>query len=169
MTGGNARGIVLALAGVAILAGGFFFVRNFQRSDEGRAPNVAEEPAGGRTQAEPDADAPVAVDAPGDPLLPGVPEAPDVPANSAHAGIKKVGERIKDAVLADGTVGDKETPGVDFTGLTQKQRRWFLDHAIAITCSCGCGQDLLECRRDDVNCPLSPGLADSLRTVALRQ
>ena len=168
MTQGHTRRIVLALVGVAALAGVFFFVRNFQRPDDGRAPNVADAPAGGRTQAQPDSAA-IAVEAPGDPLLPGVPEAPDIPPNSAHAGIRKIGERIREAVLADGTVGDKEAPGIDFAGLSQEQRRWYLDHALAITCGCGCRQDLLECRRDDVNCPVSPALSDSLLSEARLQ
>ncbi|MEO6463889.1 MAG: hypothetical protein ABIP29_12520, partial [Candidatus Eisenbacteria bacterium] len=101
-----------------------------------------------------------------DPLAMGTPESPDIPPSEAHRGLKKVGERIRDAVLADDTIGDTEAPGVDFAGLTQAQRRFFVDEAIDITCGCGCRQDLLECRRDDLTCPVSPGIRDSLLAVA---
>ena len=84
-------------------------------------------------------------------------------------GVKKAGERIRAAVLEDGTVGDEEVPGVSLAGLTAKQRSWFLDHAVELTCPCGCKQDLLECRRDDDACPTSPGLRDSLLTEARKQ
>jgi hypothetical protein len=134
-------------------------------------------PAGGRTQAEPespeagavDPNTPPAIAPLGDPLQPGIPEQPDIPPDSPHASLMKVGDRIREAVLADGTAGDHETPGVDFTGLSQRQRRWYLDHAVKITCSCGCKQDLLECRRDDATCPVSPGLSDSLLALARKQ
>jgi len=169
----NARQVATAFVVVVLAAGAFYFFRNLDRPNAGKAANVAEEPAGGRTQAQPTDDpmaqAPPLATTPGDPLLPGISEQPDIPPDSPHSGIKKMGERIKDAVLADGTVGDNETPGVDFTGLSQAQRRFFLEHATKINCGCGCGQDLLECRRDDASCPTSPGIADSLLAVAKRQ
>jgi hypothetical protein len=99
----------------------------------------------------------------------GIPEEPDIPPDHAHMGVKKVGERIRAAVLEDGKVGDDEVPGISLAGLTSKQRTWFLDHAVEITCSCGCRQDLLECRRDDAACPTSPGLRDSLLAEARKQ
>lgn len=155
------RPLIAAVVAAFLAVAGFLFVRNLKPA---AAPNVASEPAGGRTQAT--SDSAVAVVPPGDPLQPGIPEQPDIPATSPHAGIKKMGVRIREAVLADGTVGDHETPGIDFTGLSQKQRNWYLSQATSITCSCGCGQDLLECRRDDATCPISPGLSDSLLAEA---
>jgi hypothetical protein len=163
---GGTRAIVAAFVAVVVAAGGFYFYRSFERPAGGKSANVADAPAGGRTQAQPDSSAPVAVVPPGDPLLPGIPESPDIPADASHSKIKKAGERIREAVLADGTVGDYEAPGIDFTGLTQRQRNWYLNEAVAITCSCGCKQDLLECRRDDATCPLSPQLSDSLLAAA---
>jgi hypothetical protein len=160
-----ARGLVLTLVAVALLAGAVYFVRSFRPPASGREENVADAPAGGRTQATPPGGA-EPVTAPGDPLVAGVPEAPDIPPGEAHRGLKKIGERIREAVVADGTIGDDEVPGVDLAGLTQPQRRWFVDEAVAFTCHCGCNQDLLECRRDDVSCPISPGLRDSLLAVA---
>ncbi len=154
-----------------LAVGAVFFVRSFRPPEgaAGREENVAEAPAGGRTQATPSSgeDGPPPLDAvPDDPLVAGVPEAPDIPASAVHRGLKKVGERIREAVLADGAIGDEELPGVDLAGLTAAQRRWFVDEAIGIQCGCGCRQDLLECRRDDVSCPVSPGLRDSLLQVA---
>jgi hypothetical protein len=161
------RLIVVGLAFAVLAVGAVLFVTSFRAPDEGREANVADAPAGGRTQATPvppgGADP---VEAPGDPLAAGVPEAPDIPPGDAHRGLRKIGERIRDAVTADGTIGDDEVPGVDLAGLTQPQRLAFLDDAVAFTCPCGCNQDLLECRRDDVSCPISPGLRDSLLTVA---
>jgi hypothetical protein len=165
-----ARWIAVALVSAAVAAGVFFWSSNLRRPDDGREDQVADAPAGGRTQAEgPAAEsdaAGIAVDPPGDPLVAGIPESPDIPPDHAHMGIQKVGERIRAAVLEDGSVGDEETPGVVMTGLTQTQRKWYLEHAVAITCPCGCRQDLLECRRDDATCPTSPGLSDSLLAEA---
>jgi len=162
------RLLVVAFVAASLVAGGFFFVRSFRppAGSEGREENVAPAPAGGRTQALPGGEDPV--DAPAeDPLQPGITEAPDVPASAAHAGIKKIGERIRDAVLLDGVVGDTEVPGVEFaSSMPQAQRRWFVETAPGILCGCGCGQDLLECRRDDLSCPLSPAMVDSLMAVA---
>jgi len=179
--GSPARTLGLALVGIAIGAGAFYAVRSYQKPATGKAENVAPAPAGGRTQAQAADTAlapgaagdtsrtPPPIQALGDPLLPGVPESPDVPPDALHAGLKKIGDRIVAAVEKDGTVGDHEVPGIDLTRLTQPQRRWFLAHAVKITCTCGCRQDLLECRRDDATCPISPGLSDSLLTVAARQ
>jgi hypothetical protein len=158
----NSRAVVVAFVVVALAAGGYLFGRNLKHAD--RSENVADAPAGGRTQATPDSM--TAVTPPGDPLEAGIPETPDIPADSPHSGLKKMGIRIREAVLADGNVGDHETPGIDFTGLSQKQRNWYLTQATDITCSCGCRQDLLECRRDDATCPISPGLSDSLLAEA---
>jgi hypothetical protein len=171
--GSPARTLGLALIGIAIGAGGFYAARTYQKPAGGKADNVAPAPAGGRTQAQAADTAaadtmrtPPPIQALGDPLLPGIPEQPDVPPDSPHAGLRKVGVRIVEAVEKDGTVGDHEVPGVDMTRLTQAQRRWYLAHAVNITCTCGCRQDLLECRRDDETCPISPGLSDSLLTAA---
>jgi hypothetical protein len=173
------RLVVAALVAVALAAGAFVFARSFRppEGSEGRETNVADAPAGGRTQAMPDdslhAGLPggsTPVVAPADPFLPGITEAPDVPATDAHRGLKKIGDRIRDAVLADGVVGDAEVPGVEFAAtMPQAQRRWFVETAPGILCGCGCGQDLLECRRDDLLCPLSPDLRDSLMAVAARR
>ncbi len=178
------RAVVLALLVGAVVAGALAFARNFRKPDGGRETNVAEAPAGGRTQADGSDEIPgdgtagadstaaadaIVVDEIGDPLVAGIPEAPDIPASDAHRALKKIGVRIRETVLADGTVGDDEVPGVAFAGLTQDGRRWFLDRAVEITCGCGCNQDLLECRRDDVACPRSPVLADSLLAEAKKR
>ena len=155
------RAVIAALVAVFLAVAGWLFVRNFKPAP---APSVAEEPAGGRTQAT--SDSVIAVTPPGDPLEAGIPEQPDIPADAPHAGLKKVGQRIIEAVAKDGSVGDHEVPGIDFTGLNQRQRYWYLNEAVDITCSCGCRQDLLECRRDDATCPVSPGLSDSLLAEA---
>ena len=166
-----ARRIVLVLAVGVLAAGGVYFARSLRAP--GREANIADAPAGGRTQATlppVDSAAAPALDAvPNDPLLPGVSEAPDVPASAAHRGLKKVGERIRDAVLADGAIDDLEVPGVDLTGLTAKQKRWFVDAAVGVECGCSCGQDLLECRRDDLTCPTSPGIRDSVLALARKR
>lgn len=157
-------GLVLA----TLTSGAVLFVRSFRPPEggDGREMNVADAPAGGRTQATPpldDAGAPPIDGLVEDPLVPGISEAPDIPASAAHRGLKKIGERIRDAVLADGTVGDDEVPGVSFDpAMSQAQRKRFVEIAPGVPCGCGCGQDLLECRRDDVSCPTSPGLRDSL-------
>ena len=155
------RTLIAVLVAAFVAVAGWLFVRNLKPSP---APNVASAPAGGRTQAT--SDSVIAVTPPGDPLLPGIPEQPDIPPDSPHAGIKKMGERIREAVTKDGEVGDHEVPGIDFTGLNPRQRYWYLSEATGITCSCGCRQDLLECRRDDATCPISPGLSDSLLAEA---
>jgi len=169
----NARQVATSFVIVVLAAGAFYFFRNLDHPNVGKAANVADEPAGGRTQAqptdEPMAAAPPLAGEPGDPLQPGISEQPDIPPDSPHSGIKKMGERIKEAVMADGAVGDHEAPGIDFTGLSQSQRRFYLDHATKINCGCGCRQDLLECRRDDPTCPMSPGISDSLLAVAKKQ
>lgn len=167
MTSSAARRIVLLVVVGTLAAGAFYFVRSFRPPEGGdREMNVADAPAGGRTQATlPEGEAPP-IDVSDDPLVAGIPESPDIPASAAHRGLKKIGERIRDAVLADGTIGDHEVPGVDLAGLSPGQRRWFVEQAPAIACGCGCGQDLLECRRDDVSCPTSPGIRDSLLAVA---
>lgn len=166
-----ARWIAAVLVSAAIAAGVVFWVTNLKRPDDGREPQVADEAAGGRTQAVPfdSAHAGLAgqVSEIDDPLAPGIPEAPDLPANEAHRGLRTIGERIRDVVLADGVVGDDEVPGVTFAAsLGQPQRRWFVETAPSVRCGCGCEQDLLECRRDDVSCPESPGIRDSLLAVA---
>jgi hypothetical protein len=165
MTPRLARAVIAALVLATLTAGAVYFATSFRSPESGREENVAGDPAGGRTQAVPPGGADPVV-APGDPLIAGVPEAPDIPLGDAHRGLRKIGERIREAVTADGTIGDDEVPGVDLAGLTQAQRRRFLDDAVAFTCHCGCNQDLLECRRDDVSCPISPGLRDSLLAVA---
>ncbi len=165
-----ARAIVGVLIVVAAVAGVYFWSTNLQPG--ARNAQVADESAGGRTQAEglpADSVHGTLVNPPGDPLEMGIPEEPDIPPGGPHSGIKKVGERIRDAVLEDGTVGDEEVPGVSLAGLNASQRAWFLDHAVALTCPCGCRQDLLECRRDDISCPTSPGLRDSLLAEAKKQ
>ncbi len=178
--GGFARTLGLAIVGIALGAGGWFLVHAMQAPRGGKAENVAVAPAGGRTQAQPvgsDTSAapdttampPALAQAPGDPLLPGLPETPDIPPDSPHSHLKKVGDRIIEAVEKDGVIGDHEVPGIDLTRLTQPQRRWFVSHAAKITCTCGCRQDLLECRRDDATCPISPRLVDSLTVVAAKQ
>jgi hypothetical protein len=173
VNGGFARVLGLALVGIAVGFGAFYMVHSFQAPAGGKAGNVADAPAGGRTQAQPaegDTSAmPPAIQPLGDPLLPGTPETPDIPPDSPHAGVKKVGDRIVEAVEKDGAIGDDEVPGIQLGKLSQGQRRWFLAHAVKITCSCGCRQDLLECRRDDATCPVSPGLVDSLTAVAAKQ
>lgn len=168
MAPGFARALVIALVLAVIAAGAVFFVRSFRAPESGRESNVAGAPAGGRTQATPSVPEGGAepVNVPDDPLVAGVPEAPDIPSSAAHRGIKKIGERIRDAVLRDGTIGDDEVPGVSMAGLTQPQRHYFVEEAVGVLCNCGCGQDLLECRRDDLTCPVSPGLRDSLLAVA---
>jgi hypothetical protein len=167
----SARVITIALVVAFAIAGVYFWSANLNRPESGREPQVADAPAGGRTQAEgfPDSAHGSLVDPPGDPLAMGIPEEPDIPSDAAHRGIKKAGERIREAVLEDGTVGDTETPNVNFAGLTQAQRKWYLEHAVEITCTCGCRQDLLECRRDDLACPVSPDLSDSLLAEARKQ
>jgi hypothetical protein len=169
VTSSPVRRIVLLVVVGTLAAGAFYFVRSFRPPEGGdREMNVADAPAGGRTQAtlpEGEGGAPP-IDVLDDPLVAGIPEAPDIPASAAHRGLKKIGERIRDAVLADGTIGDDEVPGVDLAGLSPAQRRWFVEQAPTIACGCGCGQDLLECRRDDVSCPTSPGIRDSLLAVA---
>ena len=157
-----ARRVVLVVVLGALAAGGVYFSRSFRPpATSGREANVADAPAGGRTQAT-DSAAPPPIDFVGDPLIPGISEAPDVPTSAAHSGIKKVGARIRDAVVADDTIGDDEVPGVSLAGLSPAQRRRFVDEAVDVPCGCGCGQDLLECRRDDLACPTSPGIRDSL-------
>ena len=171
MSPNSTRLIVAAFVAVALAAGVFLFARSFRppEGSEGREENVAPEAAGGRTQAMPGGSSPIEAPA-ADPLLPGITEAPDVPATAAHRGLKKIGERIRDAVLADGTIGDDEVPGITFaSAMPQAQRRWFVETAPGILCGCGCGQDLLECRRDDLHCPLSPALSDSLMAVAQKR
>ena len=161
------RMIILALAFATLGLGVVLWSTSLRTPEAGREENVADAPAGGRTQATPSlpgGDEPVTV--PEDPLAMGVPESPDVPPDAAHRGLKKIGERIREVVLADGTIGDTEVPGVEFAGLSQGQRRYFVDQAVGITCGCGCNQDLLECRRDDLSCPVSPGIRDSLLAAA---
>ena len=154
--------VVIGVLIAAFLAmAGWIFGRSLKPAAN---PSVASEPAGGRTQAT--SDSVIAVVPPGDPLQPGIPEQPDIPPDATHASFKKAGERIREAVTKDGEVGDHEVPGIDFTGLNQRQRYWYLNEATGITCSCGCRQDLLECRRDDATCPVSPGLSDSLLAEA---
>ena len=162
MNRGFPRALVAAFVAVVLVGAGYMWMRNLQHPQ--RAENVADAPAGGRTQAT--SDSLSAVTPPGDPLSPGIPESPDIPADDSHAGIKKAGVRILEAVSADGAIGDHEVPGVDFTGLIQRQRYWYLNEAVEITCYCGCRQDLLECRRDDLTCPISPELSDSLLAEA---
>ena len=162
----NSRAFIAAFIVVVVGVGAVLWMRNLRQTP--KAANVAEEPAGGRTQAQPDS-APALPASITDPLQPGIPETPDIPTTGPHAGLEKMGIRIRKAVLADGTVGDHEAPGIDFTGLTQKQRNWYLSQATGITCTCGCGQDLLECRRDDATCPISPGLSDSLLAEARKR
>jgi hypothetical protein len=166
-----ARWIALALVLVGLLAGVYFWSRNLETPQTGRMAQVDDAPAGSRTQADLPGGADgkavaIPVNEPGDPLVAGIAEQPDIPHSHAHMGVPSIGERIRDAVEADGTVGDTEVPGINLAGLSQKQRVWFLAEASKLICSCGCGQDLLECRRDDANCPTSPGLVDSLMAVA---
>ena len=167
----TARRLVLVIVVATLSVGAVFWVRSLRppEGSAGREENVADAPAGGRTQATPDGEgavAPPLEHVSDDPLVAGVPESPDIPPDAVHRGLKRIGERIRDAVLEDGTIGDAEVPGVSFAGLSQGQRRWFVDEAVGITCGCGCRQDLLECRRDDLTCPLSPGIRDSLLAVA---
>lgn len=164
------RAIILALALATLGLGVVLWATSLRTPDDGREENVADAPAGGRTQATPPPPGgaePVTV--PDDPLVMGVPESPDVPPDAAHRGLKKIGERIREVVLADDRIGDTEVPGVDFAGLTEAQRRYFVDEAVGIMCGCGCRQDLLECRRDDLTCPVSPGIRDSLLAVARKR
>ena len=166
MTTRFARAFVIALVLAVLAAGAVFFASSFRPPESGREANVGDAPAGGRTQATVPEGGAEPVEVPSDPLAMGVPEAPDIPSSAAHRGIKKIGERIRDVVLEDGTIGDDEVPGVSFTGLSQGQRKYFVNEAVGVMCNCGCGQDLLECRRDDLTCPVSPGLRDSLLAVA---
>ena len=55
-----------------------------------------------------------------------------------------------------------ELPKVDFTGMSADQK----DAALAVmrseNCQCNCGMKIAECRVKDPNCPISPGLADTV-------
>ena len=173
------RLIVIGFVAVTLAAGIFFFRGSFRPPEGmgGREENVAPDAAGGRTQAMPDdsihaglSAGDIPVSEPVDPLVRGIAESPDIPRTAVHRGIKLIGERIRDAVVADGTIGDEEVPGVTFpSSMTQAQRTWFVDEAMGVMCGCGCGQDLLECRRDDLTCPTSPGIRDSLLAVAAKR
>jgi cytochrome c biogenesis protein CcmG/thiol:disulfide interchange protein DsbE len=60
-----------------------------------------------------------------------------------------------------GAAGQKwysEIPGIDFTKLTAEQREAVLKRLNTQNCGCGCGMTLAQCRHEDRNCPVSPGL-----------
>jgi hypothetical protein len=102
---GFPRALVAALVAAFVAVAGWLFVRNLKPVDRaGTSPPPRRGPHPG------DLGLHLAVTPPGDPLSPGIPESPDIPADAPHAGIKKAGIRIMEAVQADGEIGDHETP-----------------------------------------------------------
>ncbi len=53
-------------------------------------------------------------------------------------------------------------PGVDLAGLTDRQRFEVLRRAAAEPCTCGCKENIAECRLTDAECKTSLGLARAL-------
>lgn len=53
-------------------------------------------------------------------------------------------------------------PGVDFKRLTERQRFEVLHRAAAEACTCGCKENIAECRLTDPECKSSLGLARAL-------
>lgn len=58
-------------------------------------------------------------------------------------------------VLLQNAANATELPGVDFSGLTQQQKKEALRRINAETCTCGCKLTLAECRINDSSCPIS--------------
>jgi cytochrome c biogenesis protein CcmG/thiol:disulfide interchange protein DsbE len=59
------------------------------------------------------------------------------------------------------TAGQKwysDIPGIDFTKVTAEQRDAVLKRLNNEGCGCGCKMTLAQCRHEDRNCPVSPGL-----------
>jgi len=53
-------------------------------------------------------------------------------------------------------------PGVDFSGLTVKQKASVLKILRESACSCGCGRTMAQCRVEDPSCSYSVGLASTV-------
>ena len=53
-------------------------------------------------------------------------------------------------------------PGVSFAGLTDRQVFEVMHRASAEPCTCGCKENLAECRNTDAECKTSLGLARAL-------
>ncbi len=50
-------------------------------------------------------------------------------------------------------------PGVDLTALTPAQVDQFEKHLAGMKCDCGCGRNVLNCRKEDSGCPVSRKIA----------
>jgi peroxiredoxin len=50
-------------------------------------------------------------------------------------------------------------PGVDLTGLTPAQVGQFEKRLAGMQCNCGCGRNVLNCRKEDSGCPVSRKIA----------
>ena len=60
---------------------------------------------------------------------------------------------------------DPNVPGVDLSGLSGTDVRRLIQILRSEPCPCGCGMNLLQCRREDPDCPTSPGLARSVASA----
>ncbi|PYV18057.1 MAG: hypothetical protein DMG21_06185 [Acidobacteria bacterium] len=54
---------------------------------------------------------------------------------------------------------NSEVPGVDLTGVTPAQVEQFKKRLAGMQCNCGCGRNVLNCRKEDSGCPVSRKIA----------
>ena len=54
---------------------------------------------------------------------------------------------------------NSEVPGVDLTGLTRAQVEQYKKRLAGMKCDCGCGRNVLNCRKEDSSCQVSRKIA----------
>ena len=58
--------------------------------------------------------------------------------------------------------GALRVPGVDISNLTVKQQDRVREFLFNLPCDCGCGMTLYQCRYEDPDCPVSPGVSQAM-------
>jgi hypothetical protein len=60
---------------------------------------------------------------------------------------------------------DRQLTAIDFTSLTNDQKRTALVEANASRCSCGCGMTLAQCVATDMTCPIRTDNITKIRAM----
>ena len=64
---------------------------------------------------------------------------------------------------------DRDLREVDFSALTEEQKKEVLDHANEGRCTCGCGMGLAQCVATDSTCPLRNSNIERIRSLVQQE
>ena len=107
-------------------------------------------------------------------------------ARPRHRALSKTAKRIRSAAIWLGVLavlggilyllgntsgiayGERQLAVIDFTSLTDDQKRAALVVANADRCTCGCGMTLAQCVATDMTCPVREGNITKIRGMVQR-